>query len=1121
MSRLILSILLMLSLGALSAQPQAIPSDKKTDQGAAPPMAKGSTESGMFAGLPGGSILVLCEQAVDSLRLFPKMVVLSPEKFQEMQDEIKKFKEQALKPAIPIIPSAMKITGKLDANQARLKVRYSFVVDTPGSQVNLAMGNCQALSAVIAGKTPVLKKTTEGFVLRSEEPGTQEAEIEFVAQVRQGNGIFVLGLELPGCAITQMDLDLPLQSIQPKLDNKTSQEPWWNFQNNRLSASIGNSKTVELRWESAPKTNMARALTAETNILVKLDDRYIRSQAQMKIGSTGGRLDMLEILVPLGCEVRGADPLDDAKILRIEKEEFKFHGVRKIFLKEGASPTLKLTLDSQSPVTSNGATQAIGPFYLVHAVRQTGTILLSDEGTDLKYQPLLRGDIDTQEIPALERSKNPKLASAFRFWNHPFAEKPSATIGQNSLSLLDLQTNFVRGELEVKSVLQARLAQDQEARWVWQLNATLECTPLRTGVEKLEVLVPKGMRYDREKGALPTSLVREDSFDEKTGKLSLIFDKEQSNPFQITLAFTQDAQKDQTESLPLPIPLNARDRGSQITVICPDAFHLLPDQKKNPGLELASLESNRLIWKSDRFAQKVVVVRRVTSEKALARHHVDLFFDGAEVFARHSIRIESPRAMDPLVNFQWEGVAPRGFKVSRGGTMGETDADGKSIQLLLKPDPVRGYSVDLDYRLPGKSMETITLPLLYCKGADNPTQIRIWSPMGTSVECDVPSWVPQPPSASDQYPRLPNATFFAASPAVPFTFKIQSRTGTSPFASTAIGLARFEAQSVRLKFLYQVQDSLESKIDFTLPTGATLPRLWINLQESNLQFRSEGSFQIALPPKIPGPDPATVVELEYSVPLAFDSWWWLSLAAPRTSLSPPQLTWLVLPTPDQALLWPGLASVSSKKWKPSGWFFEPGYASDISALIAPFQPEKERNAAQPVWTGLIFQTPYQDLTVVVFSKFWFPAALSFIVIPMALLLVWKFQLASWLRVHGVEITLGGILGVAILFCLSEELAQWVIFGVQPALVALLAGMVIHGMVLAGKRMTAPKAHSFAPSGKAPSTIQLSSRGISSATPQRKSDSKATGYWVRPDPSTPSAIASNAPDSASVQNSLPD
>ena len=301
----------------------------------------------------------------------------------------------------------------------------------------LFRSTCQAVSSVLAGKTPVIKKTAEGFLLQSDDQGIQELEMDFLAMVRQANGKFSLTLDLPGSSITQMDMELPSFSTELKLDTKPTQEAIWNFTNNKLSASLGNATSLELKWEITPKTNTARAITSETEITTRLEDRSIRCQAKMKVGSTGGRLDQLEILVPLGSEIRGADITEENKILRITKEDRKFFSSQKIIFKDGVFSSLRLVVDSVTTFPSTGSVIPIGPYYVLQAVRQTGIILISEEGSDIKFQPVLKADMDTQDVPPSDKSKSPPIASSFRYWNHPFQDKPNSIVGQGSISIMD------------------------------------------------------------------------------------------------------------------------------------------------------------------------------------------------------------------------------------------------------------------------------------------------------------------------------------------------------------------------------------------------------------------------------------------------------------------------------------------------------------------------------------------------------------------------------------------------------------------------------------------------------------------------------------------------------------
>ncbi len=73
----------------------------------------------------------------------------------------------------------------------------------------------------------------------------------------------------------------------------------------------------------------------------------------------------------------------------------------------------------------------------------------------------------------------------FRYWNHHVYEKPGALTGVNSLSLLDLQLDLIRGVLEVKTVHTVRLARKENNQWYWNITTNFDCTPVRTGTDKV------------------------------------------------------------------------------------------------------------------------------------------------------------------------------------------------------------------------------------------------------------------------------------------------------------------------------------------------------------------------------------------------------------------------------------------------------------------------------------------------------------------------------------------------------------------------------------------------------------------------------------------------------------
>lgn len=56
---------------------------------------------------------------------------------------------------------------------------------------------------------------------------------------------------------------------------------------------------IQTVWKSSQRDSQPKALTSETNILVRMDDKILSARAEIKIGALGGRLDVLDLVVPL------------------------------------------------------------------------------------------------------------------------------------------------------------------------------------------------------------------------------------------------------------------------------------------------------------------------------------------------------------------------------------------------------------------------------------------------------------------------------------------------------------------------------------------------------------------------------------------------------------------------------------------------------------------------------------------------------------------------------------------------------------------------------------------------------------------------------------------------------
>ena len=101
---------------------------------------------------------------------------------------------------------------------------------------------------------------------------------------------------------------------------------------------------------------------------------------------------------------------------------------------------------------------------------------------------------------------------------------------------------------------------------------------------------------------------------------------------------------------------------------------------------------------------------------------------------------------------------------------------------------------------------------------------------------------------------------------------------------------------------------------------------------------------------------------------------------------------------------------------------------------------------------------------------------------------------------------------------------WIGFAIEPLI--LLGAIVFSIHLLAGvsKKWQSRRFGSFVATSKAPSTIKYSERVIAKSNATQKVElnhAGSTGYWVKPDPSSPPVSLTKANSEVSSQTSLPD
>jgi len=1129
LNRIISIFVLIIAVANAGAQDPSTPVPAKSIEKAKPTNnSVPDKKSPAFWQVPAGAIMVLCEQAADSLRLLPKMVVLPPEKYQELLDELIKLKEQQVE-LKPLPPSSVHILGKVESSLAKLKIRFSFQTEKPGTNILLGCALGQASSATMDGKIPLLKKTLEGFVVYVETPGAHDLDLDLLVEVKNQGENQSFELDMPGAAITQLELDMPSGTITPKISSKTNQETLAFFKGNRLSATLGPLTMIQTVWKSSQRDSQPKALTSETNILVRMDDKTLSARAEIKIGALGGRLDVLDLVVPVGSEVRPFSPSDEARILTIEKNDQKFASYRKIKLKDNSSESLKLVVESQAVIPANGGQLPIGPYLLTGAIRQTGVILLSNQGNDLKISNQPRGEIISQEVSAQDKQRDSNIFASFRYWNHPVYEKPSSLTGANSLSLLDLQLDSIRGVLEVKTVHTVRLARKENNQSYWNITTSFDCTPVRTGTDKIEIRIPTGMVYDENKGPIPANIIRDVAFDGKTGKLLVQFSQELLNPFQFSLDFHEAFVPEETSRISLPYPIQVRDRGGQISLVTPVGFHLLTNEKLNTSLELVSNETHKQVWKSEKFSQKIDVILKPADDKIQIRQTIDIQLYGASALCKQQMHLRFLGRVPTIVELNVPKEIAENLHLLKGGRVeGYDDKTGVLSVALMGANKETDLEFDYEYSVTPEAT-SLELPFLTLLNSKQETVLQIWAKPGVVITTKNNQWKENPLEAVAKYLRLPNASFRGEKTSGTLEVDLSSGLGAGPIIEKTLARAKLDRTQIVYRVSYYYKNSTDQVLDFLMPPNFQDAKLTINNLICNWQYVTQGKnlTRVTLPKNTS--DKPFILEWEYMAPRpqGILSSFYNTLAIPLPANHEIAINWWIKLSQGRIALLPEPSYETAKQWHWNNLFLS------LDTLIVPREyeglPQADINAADSILASsdfLISNFSQSSFTFFHCSKTGLQLLLSLMVFSLLLIFLYITKIQTWITSIMPWIFFFIIVVAAVFYALFPLLASRVFLGIQPALYALIIGFCFIQLKKILSAYQSANLASFSRTNGFSSTIQPNYKKSKFGTAQQplpKDYNEVTGYWVRPDPSMPNKSTSNMPASKAplVQDVLPD
>jgi hypothetical protein len=871
------------------------PADKKAPSAPAPQGLDGFK-------LPTDALILVCEQAADALRLLPKMVVLTPEKLKEMQDEIERLRSR-LRADRPQPPSMCELKGKIEGQLVQLDVTYQVVTEKPGIVVALGFKQAQLDRLTLDGKTPLVRPPdAEGITVQIEKPGDHRLEAHYTMLLSVSGPTRSLEVDLPRAASTGLELHILGEVKELRVNEKALAETTLGWKGGLLKGSHGQfSDRLALTWKGSNSMPGGSAiLTAESKVLVRIDEqRRLQTEAQFQLKVQGGTTKQWRLLLPSGSRLVLASA--DEEKLTVESQELPGASLRILRLKEPTAGPLAVTVVAPpgQTLSRTGTRLPIGPLALLGATRQTGSIILVNAAPSIWVQTYRPGTT-TPRAPTAEESKLGSQVRAFSYELPALAEAPpfldrSADLA--ALNLLELEGEPARGRLETRVNHALRLPRNGEPgalapgapKRSWQLATTLEVKQHQPGATLLEVQLPAEWSYVPSEARWPDP-VTEVRLDEERKVIQIRLLPDSWKPFQLTLRARSNRPLDEggKESRELPRPLGiAIAPGFQVSANVSDDLELYSVEGSNPLLELSQPGPQEQVWRlesaADQTPRQIELAWHPYRPRVRAGSVVDLNLIGTQAHVLQELRLHYPQTAPTTLPLRVPAELVGPLKLIEGGTLlperGPLNPRGPLRLLELTP-PERGRSdpevrlvleywialPDLAARKPGEQ-GPLRLPLITAEDSTfGETRVRIWCDPGVTPEPAGAGWAIKELEEVKGNRRLPSLVLLSGQPEQVLPLNLTASpaaSGTSVLIERALvrvniveGIGQFYRTSYRLTRLSSHQ------IDVALPAAADTIHLQVTLDGKvvPLQVRDD--------PDLPAEEGAgRLVRLERLAPL--------------------------------------------------------------------------------------------------------------------------------------------------------------------------------------------------------------------------------------------------------------
>ncbi|HWG46366.1 MAG TPA: hypothetical protein VN688_26625 [Gemmataceae bacterium] len=929
-----------------------------------------------FSALPADAIVVVCERVAETLQLVPNSVIMTPGKYQKMLEEIERLKK-LVQLDKPTAPSKCHLKGKVERKAVELEVRFEGRTDRPNTIVALACPQAGAYFAQIEGRVPQIDRSEAGgFTVKIEKAGSYELTLKLCVPLtaREGNA-HGFELTLPHAAITTLDLDLPANIKDVRVGGRPlsdSELAGLTLKNQHLSGnpSFKSVDKLDLAWKEVHPPSGVRVLTAEGRIQVRVHDAGLTTEAELTLKVEGALTDVWSLLVPLGADVKVVPP-DDARVKpKIEKTDKQFASLRAIRLKEPSADPLHVLVTVRTPLPRSGSLAPIGPFFVVGAARQTGTVLVRNQVRKLHLYYHERGDMKARQITDPPASEAAGVVKEFTYGNIPQVEKPKDFTGLSSLSWLDLEAETVNtqartrvthtlklqlpplasggaGVPPVQTIPDRRDAgssgdKAESAERHWDIVTTITPATKWTDLEQLKILVPPewsstedGVQATSDKNThsvtIRSFILQREGSVRLAGRYQPIFKSEGHTV--LKLPRPQGVVEQCEVKIEVPrdseVVLNNTDK-ADLEFVKQTGPHEQTWRFRNVPVELPGID---LSWRPYRPELVVTSVADVT-----------LHGDRADV--RQEMRFQSPQNLPASIGLRVPAAAGDSLKVQAGGRLAPLDSSavnprGRLRLVALEKTGQTDCRLFVDYSMTladkGRALragESFLVPLVTPEQATRcETKVRVWSKAGFLPLPAIGSpWDEQNIEEVKKRSELPLLVLQTHRLDAPLMLRAaeQSASFTVLVERALVRVELLDNGGQIYRASYQLRQLVGQELDIELPGPVpTLnARIALNHQrvmpdivdEKNQRTDGGSIARLRLNPDLVRQ--TALLEVSYQLPSGRTG-----ISPLRTTLSPPHLRgapavptrWQVSVPPNRVLIAPESGAGLERTWTRRGW----------------------------------------------------------------------------------------------------------------------------------------------------------------------------------------------------------